>query len=151
MAKRRRKSANRANLPQETLERARRQAAIERGELAPEELDKSVEPAEAAGDVAPPSKVEIPENPYKTASSRTRRVRSEARGVTRVTNTRTQRGDEPLDAETIADLLTNPTRIVSEEEMRAEYNYVLADLRSMGLLAAVLFVTLIVLAQVLPG
>jgi len=45
--------------------------------------------------------------------------------------------------------LLNPTRIVSEGELRAEYSYVLRDLRSIGLLAAGLIIVLVVLAQVL--
>jgi hypothetical protein len=39
---------------------------------------------------------------------------------------------------------------VTEEELRGHYGYVLADLRSMGLLAAGLMVALVILAQVLP-
>jgi hypothetical protein len=47
-------------------------------------------------------------------------------------------------------LLAHPTKIVSEDELRRDYMYVINDLRSMGLLAAALVVLLIVLAQVLP-
>jgi hypothetical protein len=55
-----------------------------------------------------------------------------------------------LDQETIADILANPTKIVTEEELRSEYTYVLNDIRSMGLLALGLVVLLVVLASVLP-
>ena len=51
------------------------------------------------------------------------------------------------EAERIAEALKNPTKVVSEEDLQNEYAYVLKDLRSMGILAAVLFVVLIVLAQ----
>lgn len=47
-------------------------------------------------------------------------------------------------------LLAHPTKIVSEDELRHDYTYVVNDLRSMGLLAVVLVVLLVVLAQVLP-
>jgi hypothetical protein len=50
----------------------------------------------------------------------------------------------------IADILANPTKIVTEEELRSEYTYVLNDIRSMGLLALGLVVLLVVLASVLP-
>lgn len=54
------------------------------------------------------------------------------------------------DAELTAQLLANPTKFVSEAELRADYAYVLKDLRSMGLLSAGLVVLLVVLAQILP-
>jgi hypothetical protein len=55
-----------------------------------------------------------------------------------------------LDQETVADILANPTKFVSEEELRSEYAYVLNDIRSMALLALGLIVLLVVLATVLP-
>lgn len=55
-----------------------------------------------------------------------------------------------LDAERIANLLENPTKIVTTEQLRAEYGYVVADIRSMFLLAGSLVIVLIVLALVLP-
>ena len=44
-------------------------------------------------------------------------------------------------------MLANPTKFVTEDELRGQYNYVLADLRNMGILAAALLVALIVIAQ----
>lgn len=136
------------NLPQETLERARRQAAIARGELPPEpepEPPVAEPPSKAAPAVA---------NPYRTIAARQRRVITRTRSRAgerraRVQDAGRERRPE-LDAERISELLENPTIEVTEEELRREYTYVLTDLRSMGLLAAGLFVTLIVLAQVLP-
>lgn len=55
-----------------------------------------------------------------------------------------------LDAERIARLLENPTKTVTPEALRAEYGHVIADLRSMFLLAGGLVVVLVVLAIVLP-
>ena len=55
---------------------------------------------------------------------------------------------EEMTQEEVIYLLENPTKQVGEEELRQQYSYVLADLRNMGLLAAVLFVALIVVAGV---
>jgi hypothetical protein len=137
------------NLPQETLERARRQAAVERGEI------------EAAPEVEPTPAIPVEEKPRaaapivgpKTISAAQRRAEREVRtrrskdGVRRVSAS--NKGSE-LDAETISELLDNPTIHVSEEELRRDYSYVVADMRSMFTLAAGLIVALVVLAQILP-
>jgi hypothetical protein len=57
---------------------------------------------------------------------------------------------EASDSELTAQRLANPTRFVSEDDMRAAYTYVIRDLRSMGVLAVGLVVLLVVLAQILP-
>ena len=49
----------------------------------------------------------------------------------------------------VAELLANPTRQVTTDELRQQYSYVIADLGSMGLLTALLFVAMIVAAQIL--
>ena len=137
------------NLPQETLERARRQAAIERGEI------------EAAPESEPAPVLPVDEKPRaskpivgpKTVSAAQRRAEREVRtgrskdGVRRVSasNKRSE-----LDAETVSELLDNPTIHVSEEELRHDYGYVIADMRSMFTLAVGLIVALVVLAQILP-
>ena len=54
-----------------------------------------------------------------------------------------------LDGEYIADLLANPTKVVSEDDLRADYGFVIKDLRNMGILAAVLFVALVIVSLVL--
>jgi hypothetical protein len=55
-----------------------------------------------------------------------------------------------LTAEEISEMLANPTRIVPESELRAQYGFVLRDLRSMAVLAAASFLFLIALAVFLP-
>lgn len=55
-----------------------------------------------------------------------------------------------LDASVVAELLHNPTKQVSEATLKEQYSYVIADIRSMAILAAGLFALLIVLAFVLP-
>jgi hypothetical protein len=49
----------------------------------------------------------------------------------------------------IEDVLANPTKFVSAEELQQEYQHVLVDLRNMGILSAVLIVVLIGLNYVL--
>ncbi|MCY3717969.1 MAG: hypothetical protein OXG07_00240 [Anaerolineaceae bacterium] len=62
---------------------------------------------------------------------------------------RSLRAGEELTQEEIAERLANPVRQVSEGQLRAQYGYVIADLRSMGLLALGLFVLMIAAALVL--
>lgn len=54
------------------------------------------------------------------------------------------------ETEMTAYLLAHPTKTVTEDELRTTYQYVAADLRSMGILALALVVLLVVLAQILP-
>lgn len=56
---------------------------------------------------------------------------------------------EELTQDEIAERLANPLRQVSEAQLRTQYSYVIADLRSMGLLAAALFVLMILAALLL--
>ena len=54
-----------------------------------------------------------------------------------------------LDGDYVAELLANPTKIVSDDDLRAEYGFVIKDLRNMGLLAAALFIALVIVSLVL--
>lgn len=151
MSKRKNRSAA-PNLPQEALERARRQAAIERGELPPEpEVPVVPEREPEAPRITPP--VTPGENPYRTVSAAQRRAARAARTGRRTRSMQrvapSERVEE-LDAETITELLENPTREVTEEQLRQEYGYVLKDMRSMFVLTGGLIVLLIALAFILP-
>lgn len=118
MAKRNRKST--PNIPEETLERARQQANPEGSQPAARSLpvaERRAAPRRRSDSIIQPTGV------------RTRRNRS-----------------DELTTAMIEEALANPTKIVSEAELRADYGFVLTDLRNMGLLAAALFLTLIVLA-----
>ena len=42
-----------------------------------------------------------------------------------------------------------PTKVVTEDDLRADYGFVIRDLRNMGILAAALFVALICAAFIL--
>lgn len=135
------KRKNRAggpSIPRETLERARRQAGLEQA-------------SDSAPEPEPEPEVPAAENPFRTISASQRRAQRAVRSGGRTSEpSRRTRAADKLDQESVAHLLHNPTRFVSEEELRRDYSYVLSDLRSMGLLAAGLVALLVVLAQVLP-
>lgn len=120
MSKRRNRRTQ-PNLPDEVLARARREAGVED---APAETD--------ATDEAVPA----------------RRSRDQLPQVQRRKRQRDVEPEELTGAE-IAERLANPTKEVTEEDLRQQYNYVLADLRSMGILAGLLFVIMIVVARFL--
>jgi hypothetical protein len=164
MSKRRRKKQNKPNLPEATLERARRQAAVERGEMDAESVEE-VEALEAAEVQAQaPEKeggnggsADTSANPFRTVPAKERRARTgthtgEDGAVRRKRRegpaVRARQPTETLDHETLVHLLHNPTKTVTPAELQQEYGYVLADLRSMGILAAGLIVTLVVLAVI---
>jgi hypothetical protein len=87
-------------------------------------------------------------NPYSTVSARERRAREQATTGTAIPTADVK--SIALTTAQISELLDNPTKTVSEAEMRAQYAYVLKDLRSMGVLTAALFALLIALAFLFP-
>lgn len=127
MSKRRNRKGS-PNIPQDILERARQQIAQE--ETAGEES------------VAAP---EVTSAPERAQSHRPRPRRREGLQPVRLG----EKQVDPNDPETVRQLLANPTKIVTEDELRQEYSYVLADLKSMGLLAAALVIALVAMAQLL--
>lgn len=142
MSKRRnRKGA--PNIPQETLERVRRQIASEQ----PGEAEAQEDVAEI--EEAAPTVAALPQpQASKPRSAESRKVRSRHREGLQPARLGEKKID-PHDPETVREMLVNPTKIVTEEELRRDYSYVLADLRSMGILAAMLVLALIVMAQFL--
>ena len=132
MSKRRNRNKE-PNLPAATLQRAREQAG----------MPADVPPAEESADAAPSlsSVLAAPADAPKPAPRVSTRKRIEAASLERTR----KRGN--LDAETVEAMLANPTKIVTEAELCAEYIHVLIDLRNMGLLAAVLVGVLVVMAQ----
>lgn len=145
-----RKNRNKApNLPEETLRRARQEAGLE--EAPPDDadadmIDDTVDAAEppAREQVAPPVAVPAP------SRRRARSADSAASTTSRRPRRRVKDKDfEEMTAAEVAHLLENPTRIVTEDELRAQYAYVIRDLRSMAILAAILFVGMIVVASIL--
>lgn len=134
------------NIPQDILERARQQIAEQ--EAASAETGKSVEEAsEVVNTLAskPVSSAAEANRPERAQPEKPRPRRREGMQPARLG----EKKIDPNDPETVRQLLANPTRIVTEEELRREYGYVLSDLKSMAMLAAGLVVALVVIAQLL--
>lgn len=146
MAKRRNKKGKQPNLPQEALERARQGT----DETEAEDESSSQEASQASESTDTAARREAREE-------RRRRRRESSRGtasstVTRTANARGARAKaEPdeLDSAGIKEALANPTTQVSEEDLRKEYGYVVADIRNMLVLAVILMVALVLLAQLI--
>jgi len=75
-------------------------------------------------------------------ASRSSRAEAPRRDTRRVTG--------GMRADVVADRLEHPTLTVTEADLRKAYSYVTNDLRSMAILAVILIVGLIIVAQVLP-
>lgn len=116
-----RRRRRRPNLPQDTLSRARREAGLD-----------------GTPRVTAPAQGGRPARRHETA-----------RSTSAAQRLRNLRAPEELTQDEIAERLARPVRQVSEEQLRAQYAYVVADLRSMGLLALGLFVLMILAALLL--
>ncbi len=81
----------------------------------------------------------------KSFSARSARERRATRS-----STSARRSSGELSQDVISEMLENPTIEVTEDELRQEYGFVIADLRSMGLLSVALIVALVALAEFLP-
>ena len=146
MSKRKNRKNSAPNLPQETLDRARREAGLEpmaqsaADEIAAAEAERDAEPVA----VAPP-------RPRRTETDSPRPAPRRSDQLPAAQQSRRRRKEvayEEMTQEEVIYLLEHPTKQVDEEELRQQYSYVLADLRNMGLLAAALFVAFFVVAGV---
>ena len=127
MAKRRRRKPN---ISRTVLEQAR-QGVIDEGSADAAPVGESSAPAPATPTAAAPK---LP--------PRRRRALQAAQLERR-------KDEGALEAEYIAELLANPTKVVTEDDLRADYGFVIKDLRNMGILAAGLFIALIIVSLVL--
>jgi hypothetical protein len=142
MSKRKNRSRT-PNLPEETLARARQQAGLEPTEPETVETEEVISSAPVAKPEPVRAQTAAPSSQIRETSRRESR-RRENKAVQY-----TARKAKPLTSEEIAELLENPTKEVSEDELKQQYSYVLADLRSMGVLAAVLMIGLVIVARFL--
>lgn len=126
MAKRRRRKPN---ISQTVLEQAR-QGVVDQGSADAAPTRESSDPAPAAGTA-------MPKQPPR------RRRALQAAQLER------RKDEGALEAEYVAELLANPTKVVTEDDLRADYGFVIKDLRNMGILAAGLFIALIIVSLVL--
>jgi hypothetical protein len=147
MAKRKkRRSKKNPNLPLAALERARQQ--LNEDESVAEEPGETV--IENAENEAVQSAVVAEPGISDADRAALRRERRESRknqDSDSFQYSRRKKKSDGMDNAEIEEKLMNPTKFVTEEELRKEYRYVIADLRSMGILAAALLVFLVVLAQ----
>ncbi len=126
MAKRRRRKPN---ISQTVLEQAR-QGVVDQGSADAAPTRESNGPAPASGAAA--------------AGQPPRRRRAlQAAQLER------RKDEGALDAEYVTELLANPTKLVTEDDLRADYGFVIKDLRNMGILATGLFIALIIVSLVL--
>lgn len=134
MAKRKKKRGT-PNISAEAIERARQQL----------------------GDAESTEQTADPVQKTESAERRRRRERREQRREQRAQGQSevvqysqlSKRKRDELDNETIEEMLANPTKFVTEDELRADYHHVITDLRSMGILAGVLLVVLVALGQLI--
>ena len=122
MAKRRRRKPN---ISKAVLDQAR-QGAVDEGSA-------EVSPAAASSAAAATTVTKPPRRRRALQSAQLERRKDEG----------------ALDAEYVADLLANPTKVVTEDDLRADYGFVIKDLRNMGILAACLFIALIIASLIL--
>jgi len=139
MSKSKKRSSS-PNVPQAALERARQELGG----------DKAVKPAEPAEE-NPAKAQKTPLTPYVAASpkevSARVRVRSSASRRSETAQPRSSRSKDQPDAEIIKNRLLHPTRVVTEDQFRQEYGYVIHDLRTVAIIAAAMIVLMVVLAQ----
>lgn len=119
------------NIPVDALQRAREQAGLPATPAA----------SEASESLAPSVVVDAP---VQTTAVNPVAVRRRKVGSAQLDSAK-RRGQ--TDQDKVKYMLDNPTKIVTEAELRKEYFHVLIDLRNMGLLAAVLIGMLVILAQ----
>lgn len=122
MAKRRRRKPN---ISKTVLEQAR-QGAVDEGSA-------TASPVASQSPASPPATKQPPRRRRALQSAQLERRKDEG----------------ALDAEYVSELLANPTKVVTEDDLRADYGFVIKDLRNMGLLAAGLFIALIIVSLLL--
>ena len=152
MSKKKKKNQS-PNIPQATIERTQQQVGqagnrvVEDVKQATEQVSESVE--EAADEVGFQVKP-VSVTPLTPPVRRVRAVRTAPGGSSRpATNRSAPKKDPKTDTAYIRSRLANPTRFVTEAELKAEYGYVISDLRTMGILAAILVVVLFLLERFL--
>jgi hypothetical protein len=142
MSKRKNRSAA-PNLPQAALERARQQLG-EDAAPAPK-AEPQVEAVAAAPKETAPAKAPSASRAPRTAST----VRTTQRRRVEPSPSKSRRQADTVDMNYVRNRLAHPTRTVTEGELRETYSYVVNDLRSMAVLAAILIACLIVVARFL--
>ena len=132
-----RKNRNQSpNIPQSTLDRARQQ------------LGQTEEPVAAAPEAKVEKAAPVVEKAAPAVAARPAVERRPRPARSGTSAPRTSRKEEKHDMAYSRQRLANPTRIVTEADLKAEYGYVITDLRAMGILATVLVIALIVIEKI---
>lgn len=136
-----RKNRNQSpNIPQSTLDRARQQLGEPVGEPVEAEPEVKVEKPARVVEAAAPARPTTNRSAVPQRARSTRPAGSAARAP---------RKEEKHDISYIRARLANPTRVVTEADLKAEYGYVIKDLRWMGALAAILIAALVVIEKLI--
>jgi hypothetical protein len=141
MSKRKNRNSS-PNIPQATLDRARQQITGESPAKPAESVEETPVRAEAAPIV--PAAPRTPTARVSTARPRSSSNRRRAESA----QPRGGRKDQ-LDTEIVKNRLLHPTRMVTQEQLREEYGYVIHDLRAIAIIAIAMIVFMVVLAQVI--
>jgi hypothetical protein len=146
MSKRRNRKGT-PNIPQDMLERARRQIA-EQEATAAESSEPNAMATPIAETQADEPATRDPAETRGTVHTPVQKVRPRRREGVEAVRLGEKKFD-PNDPEQVRRLLESPTKVVTEDELRREYSYVVSDLKGMAILAAGLFIALVILAQLL--
>jgi hypothetical protein len=143
-----RRKSTQPNIPEETLRRARQEAGLEPPDPI-DDVEAEAEAIEVEAVAPPPAPARKPAPAPRAASARREPAYAAEAAAPRKRKRRPDKVSyEEMTHEEVMHLLDHPTKTVSEAQLRAQYSYVLTDLRSMFILAAVLFVVMIVAATI---
>jgi hypothetical protein len=142
MSKRKNRTAS-PNIPQATLDRARQQISG----------DTPVTPAAPVEEAAVEAKVEpvTQTNPaaLRPSTARVSASSNRARGTRRTQPAQAKGGrKEAMGTDIVRNRLMHPTRVVTENQLREEYGYVMRDLRMIGFISIAMIVLMVVVAQI---
>ncbi len=141
--RRQRKRMNRPNIPEKTLAQVTQADGAVNAATNEHESDAS-DAAEAIAEALHTDDLSDEQLRAIAAQQRVRQLQEERYALREARRSdRKRKKGETLDGADIARLLANPTKEVTEADLRKQYSYVLADLRNMGILAAILFGVLI--------
>lgn len=141
MSKRKNRSAS-PNIPQATLDRARQQISG----------DAPVTPAEPVEATAAEEKVEsvtLTNPPPRPSAARVSASSNRSRSNRRTQPAQAKGGrKEGMATDVVRNRLMHPTRVVTENQLREEYGYVMRDLRMIAFISIAMIVLMVVVAQI---
>jgi hypothetical protein len=142
-----RRKTSKPNLPADTLARARAQADEENDAAPSADLPEATTAEPVMDELivveeAAPVMAQRPARPRPARTSTSKRLQQ--------AQAERQKKKAALEPETIKEMLLNPTRFPSAQELARDYAFVVKDLRNMFVLSIVLVIFLVALAGLLP-